>query len=111
MPTSATTRSTRATRFCRRQRRSRDERTLQSGFGVGGPIVRNRAHFYFTLEHDSEQIAGFKRFPPAAAPLATDMLGEFSVDANNYFAPRRSADQQQQLRERPLAARNGADQG
>ena len=63
-----------------------DERTLQSGFGVGGPIIRNRAHFYFTLEHDSEQIAGFKRFPAAAAPLATDMLGEFTVDANNYFA-------------------------
>jgi len=63
-----------------------DERTLQSGFGVGGPIVRNRAHFYFTLEHDSEKIAGFKRFPAAAAPLATDMLGEFSVEANNYFA-------------------------
>ncbi len=63
-----------------------DERTLQSGFGIGGPIVRNRAHFYFTLEHDSEKIAGFKRFPAAAAPLATDMLGEFSVEANNYFA-------------------------
>ena len=63
-----------------------EERTLQSGFGVGGPIVRNRAHFYFTLEHDSEQIAGFKRFPAAAAPLATDMLGEFTVGANNYFA-------------------------
>jgi outer membrane receptor protein involved in Fe transport len=62
------------------------EHTLQSGFGVGGPIVRNRAHFYFTLERDEEQIAGFKRFPAAAAPLATDMLGEFSVDANNYFA-------------------------
>jgi outer membrane receptor protein involved in Fe transport len=63
-----------------------DERTLQSGFGIGGPIVRNRAHFYFTLEHDSELIAGFKKFPAAAAPLATDMIGEFTVDANNYFA-------------------------
>ncbi len=62
------------------------ERTLQSGFGLGGPIIRNRAHFYFTLEHDSEQIAGFKRFPASAAPLATDMVGEFTVDANNYFA-------------------------
>jgi hypothetical protein len=62
------------------------ERTLQSGVGLGGPIVRNRAHFYFTAEHDSELIAGFKRFPPAAAPLATDMIGEFTVDANNYFA-------------------------
>lgn len=63
-----------------------DERTLQSGVGLGGPIIRNRAHFYFTWEHDSEKIAGFKRFPAAAAPLATDMLGEFSVEANNYFA-------------------------
>jgi hypothetical protein len=63
-----------------------EERTLQSGVGLGGPIVRNRAHFYFTAEHDSEQIAGFKRFPAAAAPLATDMIGEFTVDANNYFA-------------------------
>ena len=62
------------------------ERTLQSGFGLGGPIVRNRAHFYFTIENDQEQIAGFKRFPAAAAPLATDMLGEFEVDAFNYFA-------------------------
>ena len=62
------------------------ERTLQSGFGLGGPIIRNRAHFYFTIENDQEQIAGFKRFPAAAAPLATDMLGEFEVDAFNYFA-------------------------
>ena len=62
------------------------ERTLQSGFGLGGPIIRNRAHFYFTIENDQEQIAGFKTFPAAAAPLATDMLGEFSVDAMNYFA-------------------------
>ena len=40
------------------------ERTLQSGFGLGGPIVRNRAHFYFTIESDQEQIAGFKRSRP-----------------------------------------------
>ena len=26
------------------------ERTLQAGFGVGGPIVRDRAHFFFTYE-------------------------------------------------------------
>jgi outer membrane receptor protein involved in Fe transport len=63
-----------------------EELTVQSGVGIGGPIIRNRAHFYFTYEHDKEQIAGFKRFPPEAAPLAQDMVGEFSVDANNYFA-------------------------
>ena len=62
-----------------------DERTLQAGFGVGGPIVRNRAHFYFTLEKDNEDIAGQKRFPAAAAPLARDFVGAFEVRASNYF--------------------------
>lgn len=63
-----------------------DERTLQAGFGVGGPIIRNRAHFYFTLEKDNEDLAGQKRFPPAAAPLARDFVGTFEVRASNYFA-------------------------
>ena len=54
-----------------------EERTLQAGFGVGGPIVKNRAHFYFTIEKDNEDIAGQKRFPAAAAPLATDIVGAF----------------------------------
>lgn len=62
-----------------------DERTLQAGFGIGGPIVRNRAHFYFTLEKDNEDIAGQKRFPAAAAPLARDFIGAFEVRASNYF--------------------------
>lgn len=61
------------------------ERTLQAGFAVGGPIVRDRAHFYFTMERDEEKIAGFKDFPQEAAPLATDMVGTFEVKANNYF--------------------------
>ena len=62
-----------------------DERTLQSGFALGGPIIRDRAHFYFTIERDEEEIAGAKRFPAAAAPLATDFVGAFTVDAMNYF--------------------------
>lgn len=62
------------------------ERTLQAGFGLGGPIIRNRAHFYFTYERDNEDIAGQKRFPAAAAPLVTDFVGAFTVRANNYFA-------------------------
>jgi hypothetical protein len=62
-----------------------DERTLQTGFGIGGPILRDRAHFYFTVERDHEDIAGQKRFPAAAAPLARDMVGTFSVRATNYF--------------------------
>jgi outer membrane receptor protein involved in Fe transport len=62
------------------------ERTLQAGFAVGGPIVRNRAHFYFTMEKDHEDLAGQKRFPVAAAPLARDFVGAFTVRATNYFA-------------------------
>ena len=62
------------------------ERTLQAGFGVGGPIVRDRAHFFFTYERDNEDIAGQKNFPPAAAPLAVSQVGFFTVRANNYFA-------------------------
>jgi len=61
------------------------ERTLQTGVALGGPIVRDRAHFYFTAERDSEEIAGQKRFPAAAAPLATDFVGAFTVEAMNYF--------------------------
>jgi hypothetical protein len=63
-----------------------EERTFQTGVAVGGPVIRNRAHFYATIENDNEKIAGFKRFPAAAAPLAQDMVGEFTVDAMNYFA-------------------------
>ena len=62
-----------------------DERTLQTGFALGGPVLRDRAHFYFTVERDHEDIAGQKRFPAAAAPLARDMVGAFSVRATNYF--------------------------
>ena len=61
------------------------ERTLQAGFGLGGPIIRNRMHFYFTYERDNEDLAGNKRFPAAAAPLAVDQTGFFTVRANNYF--------------------------
>jgi outer membrane receptor protein involved in Fe transport len=62
-----------------------DEMTRQFGFSLGGPIVRNRAHFYFAMEKDHEDIAGPKRFPAAAAPLARDFVGTFSVRATNYF--------------------------
>ena len=62
-----------------------DEMTRQFGFSLGGPVIRNRAHFYFAVEKDHEDIAGPKRFPAAAAPLARDFVGTFSVRATNYF--------------------------
>ncbi len=84
-PTSVTIASTPATPSCRTQSPKPDERTLQTGFAIGGPIIRDRAHFYFTVERDHEKIAGQKRFPAAAAPLARDMVGTFTVTARNYF--------------------------
>ena len=72
--------------FLPRDAQKPDERTVQAGFAVGGPVVRDRAHFYFTVERDNEKIAGLKRFPAEAAPLARDFVGEFTVNATNYFA-------------------------
>ena len=62
-----------------------DERTLQTGFAIGGPIVRNRAHFQVSFERDKEVQAAFKKMPAIAAPLARDFLGEFTVDAYNTY--------------------------
>ncbi len=63
-----------------------EEQTLQFGIGVGGPIVKNKAHFYFTYERDHEDIAGLKPFPAEAAPLAVTFVGNFEVRAYNAFA-------------------------
>jgi len=63
-----------------------DEKTLQYGFGIGGPIVPDKAHFYFNYERDEEQTSGFKELPDEGAPIAYDHVGIFDVTANNFFA-------------------------
>ena len=63
-----------------------EESTLQAGFGVGGPIIRDRMHFYFNYERDDEEICGFKNFPNEGFPIAQNFTGCFEVPANNYFA-------------------------
>jgi hypothetical protein len=71
--------------FLRPEQQKPDEMTRQLGFSLGGPVIRNRAHFFFSMEKDQEDIAGPKLFPAAAAPLARDMIGTFEVRATNYF--------------------------
>src|SRR3990172_2061057 len=62
-----------------------EEKTLQAGFGIGGPIVQDKAHFYFNYERDNEDIGGFKDLPDEGQPIAQDFVGFFNVGADNYF--------------------------
>jgi hypothetical protein len=62
-----------------------DESTAQTGFNIGGPIIKNRLHFFSTFERDHEKNTGFKIFPAAAAPLAVNQFGTFEVRAENVF--------------------------
>lgn len=61
------------------------ESTAQTGFNIGGPIIKNRLHFFSTFERDHELSTGFKVFPAAAAPLAVSQFGTFEVRAENIF--------------------------
>ena len=66
--------------------RKQSERTLQMGAGVGGAIVKSRAHYYLTVEKDNEDAVGFKTFPAAAGPMGPDSInGKFQVRALNVF--------------------------
>jgi len=62
-----------------------EEKTLQAGFGVGGPIVRDKAHFYFNWERDREETGSFKDLPEEGAPISYDHVGTFEVTGNNFF--------------------------
>ncbi len=63
-----------------------NERTLQMGVGIGGPIIKNKAHFYLTVEKDNEDSVGFKTFPAAAGPMSSASInGPFQVRALNIF--------------------------
>ncbi len=63
-----------------------DERTIQAGFGFGGPIVKNKAHYYFTVERDDEKQAAFKNsLPTGGGALTAPFDALFQVKALNTF--------------------------
>ena len=44
------------------------------GFNIGGPIVRNKAFFFFNLERNLVENAVVHTFPAEAAPLAVSTM-------------------------------------
>ena len=86
-----------------------DERTLQAGFGLGGPIVKDRAHFYFTVREGQR---GHRR--PEALPGRGGAAGaghdrRLHVQGDELLRARRPAAEREELLQRPLGARDRAD--
>jgi outer membrane receptor protein involved in Fe transport len=56
------------------------------GFNIGGPIVRNRAFFFFNLERNLIENAVVHTFPSEAASIATNYADATTVKALSTFA-------------------------
>jgi hypothetical protein len=56
------------------------------GFNVGGPIVRNKAFFFFNFEQQRINDGVTLVFPQNAAPLAVGFSDTFRIKALNLFA-------------------------
>ena len=56
------------------------------GASIGGPIVRNKAFFFFNTERQWLQDALDLKFPAEAAPLATSFSDAYDVNLTKYFA-------------------------
>jgi hypothetical protein len=55
------------------------------GASIGGPIVRNKAFFFFNAERQWLQEALDLKFPAEAAPLATSFSDIYDVNLTKYF--------------------------
>ncbi|MGH9329468.1 MAG: TonB-dependent receptor, partial [Vicinamibacterales bacterium] len=55
------------------------------GFGAGGPIVRNKAFWFFNLERNVIEQAVQLTFPAEAAPLAVSYSDAMSIKSLNTF--------------------------
>jgi hypothetical protein len=62
-----------------------DNGSKQGGFNVGGPILRNKAFFFFNYEKTVLNSAINVQFPQEAAPLATSYSTSYDVNLTNYF--------------------------
>ena len=55
------------------------------GVSLGGPIVRNKAFFFFNTERQWLEEAINLEFPAEAAPLATSFTDIYDVDLTSHF--------------------------
>src|SRR6267142_342469 len=62
-----------------------DSGTKSLGGNVGGPIIRNKAFWFFNYEYTHSREAVRLSFPSAAAPLATSFSDVYNVHLTNYF--------------------------
>jgi Carboxypeptidase regulatory-like domain/TonB dependent receptor-like, beta-barrel len=62
-----------------------DSGTKSMGGNIGGPIVKNKAFWFFNYEYTHSRDAVHLSFPPAAAPVATSFSDVYNVHLYNYF--------------------------
>ena len=62
-----------------------DNGSKQGGANIGGPILRNKAFFFFNWEKTVLNSAINVQFPQEAAPLATSYSTSYDVNLTNYF--------------------------